>query len=101
MRWSEQARLHWRDADLLTGTLTIMHSKNGRARQIPMNVAVRSVLYHLGTSRQRPEDPNEQIFTAAYRTTARAFELAVRAAHSMMTSAKKDGHHLDGFTWHG
>jgi integrase len=101
MRWSEQARLRWRDADLLTGTLTLVQSKNGRARQIPMNVVVRSVLYDLGASRQRPDDPNEMIFTAAYRTTARAFEQAVQAAQGTMASAKKDGHHLDGFTWHG
>ena len=29
MRWSEQARLCWRDADMLTGTIRVVHSKTG------------------------------------------------------------------------
>jgi integrase len=101
MRWSEQARLRWRDADLLTGTITVMHSKNGRTRHIPMNALVRSVLYDLGARRRHPADPDELIFAAAYRTTARALELAARAARGMLASAGKNGSHLDGFTWHG
>ena len=29
LRWSEQSRLHWLDADLLTGFLTVRLGKNG------------------------------------------------------------------------
>jgi hypothetical protein len=31
LRWSEQARLHWLDVDLLTGFLTVRLAKNGQA----------------------------------------------------------------------
>ena len=101
MRWSEQASLRWRDADLLTATLTITQSKNGRARHIPMNAVVRSLLVDVGARRQHPDDPSEQMFTAAYRTAARALEQAVTAAQATLAAAGKDGSRLEGFTWHG
>ena len=66
-----------------------------------MNALVRSVLYDVGGRRQHPNDPSEVIFSAAYRTTARAFEQAAKAARATLSSAGKDGGHLDGFTWHG
>ena len=96
-----EARLRWRDADLLTATLTVTQSKNGRARHIPMNAVVGSLLVDVGARRQRPDDPSEPMFTAAYRTTARAFEQAVTAAQATLASAGKDGSRLEGFTWHG
>jgi integrase len=101
MRWSEQARLCWRDADLLTATLTIFQSKNGRTRHIPMNAVVRSLLVDIGARRQRPSDPTESIFAATYRTTARALEKAVIAAQATLASTGQDASRLDGFTCHG
>jgi integrase len=50
LRWSEQLALEWKDADFLTGTLTVMRSKNGRSRQVPMNSLVRSWLRTLPPS---------------------------------------------------
>ena len=47
LRWSEQRRLAWRDADFLTGLLTVRQSKSGYARQVPMNSVVRSELMDL------------------------------------------------------
>jgi integrase len=91
MRWSEQARLCWRDADMLTGTIRVVQSKNGRTRHIPMNALVRSVLYDVGGRRQHPNDPSEAVFSAAYRTTARTFEQAAKAARATLSSAGKDG----------
>ena len=101
MPWSEQARLRWCDADLLTGTLTIPQSKNGRTRHIPMNAVVRSLLIDIGARRQRLGDPAELLFAAAYRTTARALEKAVIAAQAAIASTGQDPSRLDGFTWHG
>lgn len=62
LRWSEQVGLRWRDVDLLTGVITIQRSKHGHGRQVPMNSVVRSVLFELGTRRQRPDDPDEPVF---------------------------------------
>ena len=77
LRWSEQMALRWRDADVLSGLITVGRSKNGSIRQVPMNSVVRSVLFDLGARRQRPNDPEEPIFVGAYRTVARAFSQAV------------------------
>src|SRR5256712_5457730 len=101
LRWSEQMALRWRDADLLSGLITVGRSKNGATRQVPMNSVVRSVLFDLGARRQRPNDPEEPIFAGAYRTVARAFSQAVSRAQTALRVAGKDATHLDGYTWHG
>jgi site-specific recombinase XerD len=101
LRWSEQAGLRWRDIDMLAGVMTVSHSKNGHTRQVPMNSAVRSVLFDLAARRERPDDPGESVFGAAYRTTARLFEKAVQRAQAALRDAGKDAGRLDGYTWHG
>jgi site-specific recombinase XerD len=93
--------LRWRDADLLSGVITVGRSKNGFARQVPINSVVRSVLVDVGAKRQPTDDPEERIFKAAYRTIARAFALAVGQAQKALRSAGRDASRLDGFTWHG
>ena len=50
LRWSEQMNLRGRDVDLLTGFITVPRSKNGRARRVPLNSTVRSVLLDLEVS---------------------------------------------------
>ena len=100
LRWSEQMALRWRDADLLSGLINIGWSKNGSMRQVPINRVVRSVLLDIGTQRQRPNDPEELIFSGAYRTVARAFSLAVRQAQTALRTAGKDASRFDGYTWH-
>jgi len=90
LRWSEQAGLRWRDVDVLTGVITVAQSKNGHSRTIPMNSLVRSVLYDLANRRESPSDPTESVFAAAYRTTARAFEAAVKRAQTTLKEAGKD-----------
>jgi site-specific recombinase XerD len=101
LRWSEQAGLVWRDVDVLTGIITVRLSKNGTTRRVPMNSVTRATLYDLAAARVRPTDPSEPVFTAAYRTTARALEIAVEAAQATLAGAGKDTSRLDGFTWHG
>ncbi|MBI4638505.1 MAG: site-specific integrase [Candidatus Rokubacteria bacterium] len=101
LRWSEQARLRWRDVDALAGVMNVGTSKNGTSRQVPMNSAVRSVLFDLTARRQRPDDAEELVFRAAYRTVARAIERAVQRAQEALRDASKDASRLDGFTWHG
>jgi site-specific recombinase XerC len=100
LRWSEQATLRWRDADLLSGLITVGCSKNGATRRVPMNSVVRSVLFDLGARRQRPNDPEEPIFAGAYRTVARAFSQAVTRAQTALRGSGKDASRLDGYTWH-
>jgi len=100
LRWSEQTTLHWRDADLLSGLITVGRSKNGATRQVPMNSVVRSLLFDLGAQRARPNDPEEQIFAGAYRTVARAFSQAVTRAQTALRGSGKDASRLDGYTWH-
>jgi hypothetical protein len=38
LRWSEQLSLRWRDVDFFTGGITILMSKSGRSRQVPMKL---------------------------------------------------------------
>jgi integrase len=82
LRWSEQASLRWQDVDVLTGFLTVRLGKNGQARRLPMNSSARAALMDVATTRQRPNDPEEPIFRAAYRTVSREFVRAVRAAQA-------------------
>jgi len=65
-----------------------------------MNPLVRSVMVDLGTQRNRPNDPDEPIFTGAYRTVARVFTHAVTRAQAALRAAGKDASRLDGYTWH-
>jgi site-specific recombinase XerD len=65
-----------------------------------MNAVVRSTLFDLGAQRLRPDDPEELIFSGAYRTVARAFSYAVRQAQTALRAAGKDASRLEGYTWH-
>jgi site-specific recombinase XerD len=51
--------------------------------------------------RERPDDSEEPVFRAAYRTTARLFEKAVQRAKEALRDAGKEASRLEGFTWHG
>jgi integrase len=101
LRWSEQARIRWRDVDVLTGTLAVVPSKNGEGRTLPMNTVVRTVLFDLSLGRPQAEDADVLVFKSAYRTVARAVERAVKASIDTLVSAGKDASRLEGFTWHG
>jgi site-specific recombinase XerD len=100
LRWSEQAALRWKNVDMLNGTLTVARSKNGDGRVVPLNEVARSVLLDRSLNRQRPQDGDEHVFDAAYRTTARAFNKAVNAAQAKLREAGKDATLLTGYTWH-
>jgi integrase len=101
LRWSEQAALEWRDVDVLAGSIAVGRAKNGYGRRVPMNSVVRSVILDVGTRRQRPDDPTERVFTAAYRTVARLFVRAVERGQAALRDAGEDAARLDGYTWHG
>ena len=100
LRWSEQAGLQWRDVDLLTGIIGVGRSKNGYARKVPMNSVVQSAMVELATTRGRPDDPTEPVFTDAYRTVARRFGRAVEQARRALSEQGDDATHLHGYTWH-
>ena len=101
LRWSEQRALQWRDVDLLAGSITVRHPKNDRARQVPMNSAVRSVLVDLATQRRRPDDPREVVFPCPYREPDKFFPAAVERARKALEADGADTSRLDGYTWHG
>lgn len=101
LRWSEQAAIEWRDVDVLANSIGVGRAKNGYSRRVPMNSVVRSVLVDVGAGRQRPDDPTERVFTAAYRTVAHLFVRAVERAQVALRDAGKDAGRLDGYTWHG
>jgi integrase len=101
LRWSEQASLRWRDVDVLTNTITIALSKNGRSRRVPMNGTVRSALVDLASGRACPDDPDERLFPLSYRQTAILFASAVERARGALRDAGRDPSRLEGFTWHG
>jgi hypothetical protein len=65
-----------------------------------MNAVVRSTLFDLSTQRGRPNDPDERIFSGAYRTAARAFAQAVQRAQRALREAGENASRLDGYTWH-
>jgi site-specific recombinase XerD len=100
LRWSEQRRLEWRDADFLTGLLTVRQSKSGHARQIPMNSVVRSALLDLAGRRRDPDDPEERVFRCPYVQPDRFFPNAVERAQAALREAGTDASRLDGYTWH-
>jgi site-specific recombinase XerD len=86
---------------MLSGFVTVRVSRNGGTRRVPLNSTARAALLDVATRRERPNDPNEGVSTAAYRTTARAIERAVEAAQATLTAAEKDASRLQGHTWHG
>jgi integrase len=100
LRWGEQRALRWHDVDVLSGLITVGHSKNGTSRQVPMNAVVRSTLVDLSAQRKRLNDPDELIFDGAYRTVARLFSNAVHKAQTGLRAAGKDASRLEGYTWH-
>jgi site-specific recombinase XerD len=65
-----------------------------------MNAVVRSTLFDLSTQRERPNDPDELIFSRAYRTVARAFAQAVQRAQTALREAGGDASRLGDYTWH-
>lgn len=99
LRWSEQLALRWRDVDFLTGTMTVVRSKNGDSRGVPMNRLVRSVLMDLAAQRARPDDPAELVFQGVGRAD-RFFPPAVAGAAAALRKNGRDAGRLDGYTWH-
>ena len=91
LRWSEQARLIWRDVDLPGGVLTVCLGKNGHGRRLPVNRPALSALMDAAGRRLRPDDPDEPVFRAAYRTVSREFVRAVQAAQSALRAAGQEG----------
>ena len=65
-----------------------------------MNSVVESAMVELATTRARPDDPTEPVFTDAYRTAARAFGRAVEQARRALSEQGKDATQLHGYTWH-
>ena len=103
-RWSEQMGLRWRECDLANGMLTVLRSKHGEPRHVPMNAVVRSVLASLAGGRT-PEGET-YVFAASGESPPRQagkwFYRAVKAARALLA---KEGHtddaqRLDGFTRH-
>jgi site-specific recombinase XerD len=85
LRWSEQLALEWKDADFLTGILSVTRSKNGHSRQVPMNSLVRSTLMDVAAQRGRAD---------------RFFPPAVQQAGEALRKAGRDASRLSGYTWH-
>jgi site-specific recombinase XerD len=100
LRWSEQMNLHWRDVDLLTGFITVPRSKHGRARRVPTNSTVRSVLLDLGAARRRPDDATELVFAEQPRESKVFFPKAVERAQEALKAAGKEPCRLDDYVWH-
>jgi len=101
LRWSEQLGLRWQDVDLLAGFITIPRSKHGRSRRVPINSTARSVLLDLGSSRQRPDDPTEPVFTVRPREAKVFFPGALQKAAAALKEADIEAPHLAEYTWHG
>jgi integrase len=104
LRWSEQMGLRWRECDLSTGVLTVLRSKHGEARHVPMNTMVRSLL--VGLAGGWAPEGETYVFAAPGESPPRQagkwFYRAVKAARNRLG---KEGHtddaqRLDGFTWH-
>ena len=101
LRWSEQVGLSWSNVDLHTGTITVARSKHGDSRHVPINSVVRSVLFDLGLSRQRTDDPTEPVFTCRHAQADKFFPRAVKQAQKALKDAGEATGGLDGYTWHG
>jgi site-specific recombinase XerD len=100
LRWSEQLALRWADVDLLTGLITVRHSKTGYSRQVPMNSVVRSAALDLAAQRGRPDDPEEPVFRCSYTAPDKFFPKAVERARKVLIDVGRDASRLDGYTWH-
>jgi integrase len=94
LRWSEQASLRWRDIDVLTNTITVEVSKNGRRRAVPTNSPVRAALVDLASRRVCPDDPDERLFPLSHRQTAILFGKAVERAQAALRDDGKDAPHV-------
>ena len=105
LRWSEQMGLRWRDCDVLTEILTVLRSKHGETRHVPMNSRVRAVLMDLAT--RRLPDGDAYVFAGPGGTLpGKADRWFARAVSRARHELAEQGHHadaesLDGFTWHG
>ena len=53
MRRGELLRLRWEDVDFFSGTITVRQAKSGEGRRLPMNRAVREILWNLRQQRIR------------------------------------------------
>lgn len=77
MRRGELLDLHWEQVDLLTGTITVGHSKSGRVRHLPLNKTARRALANI------PEPHNGHVFRyrgSPIKDTKTAFLRAVKRA---------------------
>ena len=101
LRWSEQIGLCWRDVDLHAGVITVARSKHGGSRQVPINSAVRAVLFDLSLHRQHPGDPTEGVFLCRYTEASKFFPRTIERAQAALTEAGKDTSRLAQYTWHG
>jgi integrase len=104
LRWSEQMGLRWRECDLSTGVLTVLRSKHGETRHVPMNTMVRSLL--VGLAGGRTPEGETYVFAASGESPPRQagkwFSRAVKAARNRLVREghTDDAQRLDGFTWH-
>ena len=102
LRWSEQASLRWCDVDMLAGVVTVVRSKHGDTRRVPINSVVASLLVDLGAAREANATATDLVFGGlAHRTICRVFSSAVERAKAALRDAGKDASRLDGYTWHG
>jgi integrase len=99
-RLSEQRRLTWQDVDLLTGSLAVRRTKNGRSRSVPMNSVVLRLLVDLATQRERSDDSQEPVFRGLPRDASKFFPAAVKRAQAVLRVNGMDATGLDGVTWH-
>jgi integrase len=100
LRWSEQARLAWRDVDLMADAVQITDTKNSGARIVPLNAAARAAFMELAMS-WITTDPGERVFAIDYTTCGTLFRAAVVRAQAALVLEGKSGARLEGFTWHG
>jgi integrase len=100
LRYGEQMNLRWKDVDMLTGLVTVTRSKNGHARQVPMNSVVRSVLMDVAARRRRPNDPGEYVFDPRPVRSKSFFDAAVDRGRSALRAAGADASRLEGYVWH-
>jgi integrase len=92
--------LRWQDVDMLTAFVTVPQSKNGRARRVPINSAVRGVMLDLGTGRQHPDDPAERVFPGCPKQADKFFPKAIERAKVALRQAGAEPSRLDAYVWH-
>jgi site-specific recombinase XerD len=101
LRYREQLDLRWANIDALTGLITVRRTKNGHARQIPMNSLVRSTLMDLAAKRKHQNDPTEYVFDPRPVQSKSFFNAAMERAQAALREAGKDVSRLEGYVWHG